>query len=119
VQGDARVNDALRSAIESQANEKLVSMASIWELAIKERLDKLQLGESLDVFLRRELGGFQLLAISFDHALKTATLPLHHRDPFDRMLAAQAIHENLTIVSADEVFNRYGVERLWQPPSDP
>jgi PIN domain nuclease of toxin-antitoxin system len=59
------------------------------------------------------LGGFQLLPVDLDDVARVATLPFHHRDPFDRMLAAQALNDERTIVSADPVFRKYGVKRVW------
>lgn len=102
--------------IEEPNNRKLVSIASCWEIAIKVGLGKLDLGESSRDFLNRELArnNFELLPISLDHATAVESLPLHHRDPFDRLLIVQASSENLNIVSADAIFDRkYGITRLW------
>ncbi len=118
VRGDARLSSDAHVAIEGARSRTYVSIASIWEVAIKTAIGKMTWHESLDEFVKREIKAFHVLPISVEHVLRTSQLPLEHRDPFDRMLAAQAIHENLTIVSADEVFDRYGVDRLWSPPSD-
>jgi PIN domain nuclease of toxin-antitoxin system len=59
------------------------------------------------------LNGFELLEIGFGAVMRTATLPWHHRDPFDRLLAAQALDEKLSLVSRDSVFDRYGIRRIW------
>jgi PIN domain nuclease of toxin-antitoxin system len=85
----------------------VVSAASIWEAAIKRALGKLDAPEPLGQTAQDE--GFEPLAISSDHAELAAQLPQHHRDPFDRMLVAQAVIEGLTIVSRDPVFDAYDV----------
>ena len=113
-------NDALLSAsgralIEDPLNQKLVSMATCWEIAIKVGLKKLDLGEPATTFLPRELAAnhFDLLGIELRHATFVESLPLHHRDPFDRLLVAQAIIEAIPVVSVDTALDPYGVHRLW------
>ena len=93
----------------------LLSVASCWEMAIKAGLGKLEIPRPLDRFLQQQLEvtGFSLLPASFEHVTAVADLPVHHRDPFDRLLAAQARREDLAIVSADPVFRKYGVKRVW------
>jgi PIN domain nuclease of toxin-antitoxin system len=113
VNGDERLDPVARGAIEDARNDVLVSVASIWEMSIKSGIGKLQISEPLDQFVARELQAFQVLPITAAHALQTARLPLHHRDPFDRMLAAICVAESLQIVSVDEVFDAYGIGRLW------
>ena len=104
-----------RSAVESARNECFVSVASGWEIAIKASLGKLRIEGALDRFLPEQLAanGFQPLAIDLKHAARVATLPFHHRDPFDRLLIAQALEEELAVVTADPVFAKYGVTRIW------
>jgi PIN domain nuclease of toxin-antitoxin system len=95
-------------------NRVYVSAAVAWELAIKVNSGKLGargLINDLPRFLAEE--GFRRLAISTDHALRAGLLPRHHSDPFDRMLAAQAQALNFPIVSADRIFDSYGVRRIW------
>jgi PIN domain nuclease of toxin-antitoxin system len=101
--------------IEDPQNHKLVSVATCWEIAIKVGLKKLDLGEPATTFLPRELSTnhFDLLSIELPHATFVETLPLHHRDPFDRLLIAQSIIETIAIVSVDVVFDLYGAQRLW------
>ena len=84
-------------------------------MAIKVSLEKLTLDRPLRQFLTEELAanGIMLLPIEFRHVMRVARLPLHHRDPFDRMLSAQAIEEDFGIVSRDECFDVYGVPRIW------
>ena len=104
-----------RSAVASARNECFVSVASGWEIAIKVSLGKLRIDGALDRFLPEQLAanGFQPLAIDLKHAARVATLPFHHRDPFDRLLVAQALEEDLAVVTADPVFAKYGVNRVW------
>jgi len=96
-------------------NEALVSIASLWEMAIKINTGKLIVGQPLDRFIAQHLiaNRFELLPISIAHILQIAELPLHHRDPFDRLLVAQARAERLPIISADTLFDAYPITRLW------
>lgn len=111
---DARLSAVAGRAIRNQNSEIVVSVCSAWELAIKDKLGKLRMGDLLER-LPRDLveSGFAVLPIVLDHAIRAGSLPAHHKDPFDRMLVAQAQAENLAIVSNDPVFDRYGVRRLW------
>jgi PIN domain nuclease of toxin-antitoxin system len=111
--GDNRLPEFARSAVEDAGNEAFVSVASVWEMAIKHNLGKLHFTEPLNEFLARELSGFEILPIKLSHALQTAYLPFHHRDPFDRLLAAVCQTDALPIVSVDQVFDAYGIDRLW------
>jgi PIN domain nuclease of toxin-antitoxin system len=113
---DPQLSPTAKTLIEDPANHKLVSVATCWEIAIKVGLGKLNLGEPATTFLPRELATnhFDLLGIELAHATLVETLPPHHKDPFDRLLVAQAIIEKLPLVSADPVFDLYGVTRLWK-----
>jgi PIN domain nuclease of toxin-antitoxin system len=104
-----------RAAVADPENECLFSLASLWEMAIKLSLGKLELPSSIESFVARHLlgGGFRSLEIEIGHVARVARLPFHHRDPFDRLLAAQALEEDLAIVSRDPVFKRYGIRRIW------
>jgi PIN domain nuclease of toxin-antitoxin system len=106
VGGETGLRDDARTAIES-ADRTYVSSASIWELAVKHARERLVAPEHLPERLR-ELG-FVELALGWEHAQVAGELPMHHRDPFDRMLVAQAIVERLTIVTRDSMIRRYGV----------
>lgn len=112
---DPQLSADAKAAIEDPNNRKLVSVASCWEVAIKVGLGKLDLGESSRTFLLREIArnNFELLNITLDHATTVEGLPLHHRDPFDRLLIAQSMAEDLQVVGADPSFDAYGVKRLW------
>jgi len=103
-----------RVALETPDNQVYVSAAVAWELAIKANLGKLEahkLMPDLPQLLFEE--GFRRLPISVDHAIRAGSLPQHHKDPFDRMLVAQAQFLGCPIVSADAILDRYGVVRIW------
>ena len=105
-----RLSEAVRRAISEGGNEVLVSAASAWEVAIKREAGKLRAPDDLVEVV--EETGFTWIAISPRHALLAGSLPAHHRDPFDRMLVAQARTESLTLVTYDERLGRYGVDIL-------
>jgi PIN domain nuclease of toxin-antitoxin system len=106
---------AARAIIADTNNLILVSAASAWEIATKVRLGKLPTAADLaaDFAGHLEREGFQMLAISWDHAIRAGLLPGPHRDPFDRMLIAQAQAENIPILSNELLFDTYGVRRVW------
>lgn len=106
---------AMPPPIFSKTNEKLLSTASIWEMAIKHTTGKLSFGQPFKVFIDQQinLNNIDLLNINLDHLDIVATLPLHHRDPFDRLLIAQAMVEQLPILSTDSAFDAYLIRRLW------
>ena len=110
-----RLQEATIAQIVDETNELWFSVASIWEMGIKVGLGKLPLPEPIDRYLssRMKQLGARSLEIRADHALQAGGLPLHHRDPFDRMLIAQAQVEGMTIVTSDRMFARYEVEILW------
>jgi PIN domain nuclease of toxin-antitoxin system len=112
---DPLLSSTAERLIEDPTSRKLVSVATCWEIAIKVGLRKLDLGEPATTFLPRELAAnlFDLLGIELRHATFVESLPLHHRDPFDRLLIAQALIEAIPIVSMDVAFDPYGVRRLW------
>jgi len=115
VSDHASLSRRARKAIADENNDCFFSVASGWELAIKTSQGKLDVGGSLARFLPEQLAlnQFQLLPIDLRHVLRVATLPWHHRDPFDRLLAAQCACDHLTLVSADSVIADYGVDLLW------
>lgn len=115
IAGSASLSQSARSLIEDVSNEKFVSIASIWETAIKVSIGKMSLSAPFEVLFPHQLqiNGFELLPVKVEHTFAVTTLPFHHRDPFDRLLIAQAIEEKITLVSADEIFDDYGVTRLW------
>lgn len=115
VLGDASLSATARQLIEDATNSKFVSPASYWELAIKISLGKYVLNEPYETFLDRAIrqNGFQILPIEPRHTAALTNLPFHHRDPFDRLMVAQAMVESLILVSADPILNAYPIQRLW------
>ena len=113
--GDRRLSRKARSVIGDTANVVLVSAASAWEITTKARIGKLPgaLEVAADVVAHVAGQAFTVLDISILHAQRAGRLPGEHRDPFDRMLAAQAQLEDLPVVSNDDVFDSYGVNRVW------
>ena len=97
------------------SQEMFLSAASAWEIAIKSASGKLRLPEPAATYVPRRMAeqGVRPLAVSHHHALAVSQLPHHHRDPFDRLLVAQANLENMILMSADRIFERYSVPRLW------
>jgi PIN domain nuclease of toxin-antitoxin system len=115
VADDRRLSRKARAAIASRDSACFLSMASVWEMAIKVGLQRLELPSSVDRFVSEQMAAnaFEPLPIGLGHAGDVARLPFHHRDPFDRLLVAQALGEGLSIVSAGPVFGKYGVNRIW------
>ena len=113
-----RLAPEVRRDIEEMSNDVLVSAVSAWEIATKHALGKLPLPESPPDLFARALTELQAveLPIAGRHALLSATLPNHHRDPFDRLLVAQAILEGATLVTADRLLPLYGAALLWAAP---
>ena len=102
-------------AMSNPANALFLSAASVWEIQIKIMNDKLKFQDPLtDIIVeQQQINGLQILPIELSHALYLENLPLHHKDPFDRLLISQAIVENMTLVSADTNFENYQVNLLW------
>jgi PIN domain nuclease of toxin-antitoxin system len=113
---DAReLSTRARAVIGDSKNECFVSAASCWEIAIKISIGKLELDGTVERFIPEHLSvnGFQELPVEIRHAARVSRLSFHHRDPFDRLLVCQALEEHLAIVSADPIFRRYGLKRIW------
>jgi PIN domain nuclease of toxin-antitoxin system len=113
--GDPMLSANAKAAIADPGNEALVSAASAWEIATKYRIGKLPQAAALAVDMPGVLAGqgFVELPITVRHGQAAGSLPGPHRDPFDRMLIAQAVLVDLVLVSNEAVFDRYGVRRLW------
>lgn len=111
---DVRLSVSAKTAIE-QAGVLYLSSASHWEIAIKIALGKYALPEPFAQFMARELASnnMLILPIEISHTSQLTTLPFHHRDPFDRMIIAQSLAEELPVVSIDSQFDAYGVTRIW------
>jgi len=112
---DAKLSVPARTLLEDPATDVLVSPASYWEIAIKVRLGRLELHSAYDEFMHKGIvgNGFTVLPIEPRHTSLLTTLPFHHRDPFDRLLVAQALVERVALVSVDHALDVYGVDRRW------
>lgn len=114
VTGDARLSRAARAALERGDVRLHLSAASVWEMAIKASLGRLTVPGSCSDYVAEKLAeGFRPLPIDWAHAAAVERLPFHHRDPFDRLLAAQALVEKIPLVTRDRVFRKYGVQVVW------
>lgn len=112
---DPQLSERARSLLLDRENTLYLSAASAWEIIIKHKSSKLRLPEPPERFVRRalELLAVDSLSITLEHALRLAALPEHHRDPFDRILIAQAQVEELAILTKDKVFGHYAVATVW------
>jgi PIN domain nuclease of toxin-antitoxin system len=110
-----RLSTTAKAFIEDEYNEKLLSIASIWEMAIKHSVGKLSFELPFMVFVEQQMlqNSISLLSIQIDHLNVVANLSLHHRDPFDRLIIAQAMAEQIPVVGTDAVFDSYSIQRLW------
>ncbi len=108
------IDNQVRNQILAETNV-FFSKASVWEMAIKIKTGKLTLKQPLSLFIDnfKTDYNFRLLDISLPHIYQTQQLPLHHRDPFDRLLIAQSIIENIAVISSDGIFDAYGIQRIW------
>jgi len=110
---DSQLSKRARRIISNE--ECFLSLASVWEIAIKVSQGRLELPSRIENYIPEQVqaNGFAELEIGFRHIARCTRLKWHHRDPFDRLLAAQALEENVTMVSRDPVFDSYGVKRVW------
>jgi PIN domain nuclease of toxin-antitoxin system len=115
IEGHPLFSSKAQAALEQDENEVFVSLATIWEIAIKVSLQKLRLHVALEDELRDLLddNGFELLDIGYSHLACVATLPFKHKDPFDRLLVAQSLVEEMALISHDSIMDAYGIKRLW------
>jgi PIN domain nuclease of toxin-antitoxin system len=115
VLGDPQLSQSARSLIVDPAHDKWISPVCYWEVAIKVSVKKYSLALPHEVFFETALrvNGFGVLPIEPKHTAIVASLPFHHKDPFDRLLVAQALVEGMPLVSADPALDPYGVQRLW------
>lgn len=115
IEGDPQLSSEAQAIIQDASNDALISPASYWEIAIKISIKKWRLNrpyaDFIDIGLKQY--DFQILPIMPLHTAALITMPFHHRDPFDRLLAAQALAEGVSLVSNDSAFDAYGVKRLW------
>jgi PIN domain nuclease of toxin-antitoxin system len=115
IAGSPKLSNTARSVIEEQTQTRLLSVASLWEIAIKHSLGRLTLAAPFNQIIPLQLSanGIGLLGIEVDHLDALVSLPFHHRDPFDRLLITQAMVGGIPIVSADPAFDAYPVTRRW------
>ena len=115
VEGNPHLSLKAREALENPENETWLSLVSVWEMAIKISTGKLSLNQPLETYITEQtaVNGIQLLPLSLQYVLSVESLPFHHRDPFDRLLVAQATVESMPLISADQIFDEYGIVRLW------
>ncbi len=113
--GDRQLSSTAKKAILDPANAKFVSPASYWELAIKISLAKYALAEPYEEFVQHAVidNGFTVVPVESRHTAMLVSLPYHHKDPFDRLIVAQAVVENLQVVSADAILGNYPIHRVW------
>jgi PIN domain nuclease of toxin-antitoxin system len=113
-EGNPKLPEATKAVIEDIDTEYFVSVASFWEIGIKISLGKLKLDISfVDLENWVVNNRITILPIRFDNIIQLSQLPFHHRDPFDRTLIAQALSEQLTVITKEKLFEEYGVMRLW------
>lgn len=114
VNDNPKLSDHLKDLIEDTSNVSYLSVASLWEMSIKFNLGKLTLEPNYEEFVEREVttSTIQLLNIELEHLRINATLPFHHRDPFDRLIIAQSMAEDIPIVTVDSAFNKYSVNLI-------
>ena len=115
VQNDPHLSAKASSLILDPANDSVLSMVSLWEIAIKASIGKLTLAAPYDVFMQRQTPAFEILPIILDHTTMISSLafPPGHKDPFDRLLIAQAMVEQIPIVSSDPALDQYPITRMW------
>jgi PIN domain nuclease of toxin-antitoxin system len=114
VEGDRALPAEAHELLSAPENDCLLSMVSAWELTIKAELGKLRLAVPVSRYITEQVAanGFRLLGIELRHLAGLEGLSFHHRDPFDRLLVAQALVENLPVITADSIFEAYGVDRI-------
>ena len=115
INDDPALSSNAKSLIESPENIIFLSAASVWEIAIKVSLGRLEIPSPFADFINEQLqkNSISLLEIKTEHTGKVVTLPFHHRDPFDRLIIAQAASEGIPIIGKDIVFDNYEIQRLW------
>ena len=115
VENDKQLPVKIKNELEDQNNTIIISIASLWEMAIKMSLGKLKLSCDIEKMIDKLYqNGFEILPILPEHIIKLSTLEYFHRDPFDRIIISQGLTENMAIVSSDEIFDDYNVKRKWK-----
>jgi PIN domain nuclease of toxin-antitoxin system len=114
VSGDKQLPASVREKIKDINQSCFLSVASLWEITIKEQLGKLSLSISLqELFDYTDRNQIEIISITYDHLLTLAKLPDHHRDPFDRLIISQAISENLVLLTRDKELKKYKIKQQW------
>ena len=112
--GDEKLPLHIQEKIKSLKNSCFVSVASMWEISIKQRLGKLNTTLSIDkLFKLAEQNQIEILQINSEHLMKLSKLPFHHNDPFDRLIISQSIAEKLILISKDSEFKNYAIKLTW------
>lgn len=114
--GAQNLSSRARDVIEDPDHDIVVSIASLWEIGIKHSLGKLSIQGSFEETFphQLEINSIDVLGLEMEHVRQVTSLPYHHRDPFDRILAAQALVEKIPVVSRDPALDAYGIRRIWQ-----
>ncbi len=112
---DPRLSQNSKELYLNAENEIFFSMASVWELAIKSSIKKITFAKTLEDYIEEHVKGnnIEIMQIELPHVLRVESLPFHHRDPFDRLLIAQAIENNISIIGMDSIFDKYKINRIW------
>ena len=114
ISGDKQLPIAVKSIIKDIHQSCFISSVSLWEVTIKLQNKKLELGISLnDLFEFVDRNQIEIIPINFEHLILLSNLPVHHNDPFDRLIIAQAISENLVVITRDKLFKQYKVKQFW------
>jgi len=115
IMGNSKLSTTARNYIEDTSNDKYISIVSLWEIAIKNSIGKLNLSGSFASVISSQiqLNGFEILDISFQHLVLVSSLPFHHRDPFDRLIISQSIVDFMPILGTDLLFDLYPITRFW------
>ncbi len=115
ISGDPQLSTHARNLMDNEDNELFISIGSLWEMAIKFSVGKLNLSQPFPEMFPDQLvcNSIEILGINVDHLVALCILPFHRRDPFDRLMITQSIVEQLPIISADSAFDEYGVQREW------
>ena len=115
VAGSGRLSEKARKFMEDFDNELVLSVASLWEMAIKVSIGKLEMLEDFDQFIPEKLeeNEIEILHIRLAHLSEMMKLPFHHRDPVDRLIIAQSVSENIQVIARDGIFKKYPVDIIW------
>jgi PIN domain nuclease of toxin-antitoxin system len=115
IEDNEKLSNKAKNVIENENNRKFLSLASVWELARKYSIGKIKFEQNFNDFIDEQLAvnNITLLAIKLEHIKIVSQLTLHHKDPFDRLIITQAIAENLPIISIDNIFDSYAIQKIW------